>query len=303
MSLGSASVAAARSLTDLTIGHVTQRRQFGRPLADFELVQDKIGWMVAYTYGLESMCYLTTGLFDRGLRDCSLESAMAKIAGTDFIWEAANRAFQLAGGKAYLRSEPYEKVLRDIRIFPIFEGANDVLRSFVALNGMEPVAAQLSGLSHLDVRDPVHAVGVVADYVGGMLRRRRQPPRLTAVAQRFAAQAADVGGQVERLRAVTEHLLRRHGEAIRLRGTHHKRLAAAATDIYAQIATLVRVTDVLDRPERGMVGDEPFIAETFCLRAAERVRRQFELIEHNDDDRAFAIAQAAYERTRYHHTV
>jgi acyl-CoA dehydrogenase family protein 9 len=292
MSLGTASVAAARNLTDMAIEHVTSRRQFGRPLAEFELVQDKIGWMVAYTYGLESMCYLTTGLVDRGLADYSLESAMAKVAGTDFIWEAANRAFQLAGGKAYLRSEPYEKVLRDIRIFPIFEGANDVLRSFIALNGVEPVAAQLSELSHLDVREPVHAVGVVADHVGAMLRRRRQPPRLTAV-----------GEQVEQLRGVTEKLLRRHGEAIKLRGAHHKRLAAAATDIYAQIATLVRVTDVLDRPEQGMVGDEPFIAETFCLRAAERVRRQFEQIEHNDDDRSFAIARAAYERTRYHHTV
>lgn len=303
MSLGTGSVAAARSLTNLTIEHVTHREQFGRPLADFELVQDKIGWLVSYTYGLESMAYLTTGLVDRGLEDYSLESAMVKVAGTDFIWEAANRAFQLAGGKAYMRSEPYEKVLRDIRIFPIFEGANDVLRSYIALNGIEPVAAQLAGLSHLDLRDPVNAVGVVADYVGGMVRRRVQPPRLTTTHERFADRAEAVGDQVEQLRAVTERLLRRHGEAITLRQTQHKRLTAAVTDIYAQIATLARVSDVLDRPEQGMVGDEPDIAETFCLRAAERVRRQFERIEHNDDERAFEIARAAYERSRYHHTV
>ncbi len=303
MSLGAGAVAAARSLTDMAITHVTHREQFGRPLASFELVQDKIGWMVAYTYGLEAMSYLTTGLVDRGLQDYSLESAIVKVAGTEFIWEAANRAFQLAGGKAYMRSEPYEKVLRDIRIFPIFEGANDVLRSFIALNGIEPAAAQLSGLSDLELRDPINAVGVVADYVGGLLRRRVQPPRLTATHQRFAAQADMVGAQVEQLRAVTERLLRRHGEAIKLRQAQHKRLAAAVTDIYAQIATLARVSDVLDRPEQGMVGDEPFIAETFCVRAAERVRRQFEQIERNDDERTFAIANAAFERTRYHHTV
>jgi acyl-CoA dehydrogenase family protein 9 len=303
MSLGTASVAAARNLTDMAIGHVTQREQFGRPLADFELVQDKIGWMVAYTYGLEAMAYLTTGMVDRGLTDYSLESAIVKVAGTDFIWEAANRAFQLAGGKAYMRTEPYEKVLRDIRIFPIFEGANDVLRSFIALNGIEPVAAQLSELSHLNLRDPVNAVGVVADYVGDMVRRRVQPPRLTVAHERFDAHARAVSDQVEQLRSVTEKLLRRHGEAIKLRGAQHKRLTAAVTDIYAQIATLARVTDVLARPEQGMVGDEPYIAETFCVRAAERVRRQFEQIEHNDDERAFRIAAAAYERARYHHTV
>ena len=303
MSLGTASVAAARSLTDLAITHVTGRKQFGRPLADFELVQDKIGWMVAYTYGLEAMAYLTTGMVDRGLQDFSLESAIVKVAGTDFIWEAANRAFQLAGGKAYMRTEPYEKVLRDIRIFPIFEGANDVLRSYIALNGIEPVAAQLSGLSHLDLRDPINAVGVVADYVGGMVRRRVQPPKLTLTHERFAAQAREVGDQVEQLRSLTERLLRHHGEAIKLRGAQHKRLTSAVTDIFAQVATLARVSDVLDHPEQGMVGDEPFIAETFCVRAAERVRRQFEKIERNDDDRAFQIARAAYGRNRYHHTV
>lgn len=303
MSLGTASVAAARSLTDLAITHVTGREQFGRPLAEFELVQDKIGWMVAYTYGLEAMAYLTTGMVDRGLEDFSLESAIVKVAGTDFIWEAANRAFQLAGGRAYMRTEPYEKVLRDIRIFPIFEGANDVLRSYIALNGIEPVAAQLSGLSHLDLRDPINAVGVVADYVGGMVRRRVQPPKLTLTHERFAAQAREVGEQVEQLRSVTERLLRHHGEAIKLRGAQHKRLTSAVTDIFAQVATLARVSDVLDHPEQGMVGDEPFIAETFCVRAAERVRRQFEQIERNDDDRAFQIARAAYERNRYHHTV
>jgi acyl-CoA dehydrogenase family protein 9 len=242
-------------------------------------------------------------MVDRGLQDFSLESAIVKVAGTDFIWEADNRAFQLAGGKAYMRTEPYEKVLRDIRIFPIFEGANDVLRSYIALNGIEPVAAQLSGLSHLDLRDPINAVGVVADYVGGMVRRRVQPPKLTLTHERFAAQAREVGEQVEQLRSLTERLLRHHGEAIKLRGAQHKRLTSAVTDIFAQVATLARVSDVLDHPEQGMVGDEPFIAETFCVRAAERVRRQFEQIERNDDDRAFRIARAAYGRNRYHHTV
>ena len=43
-----------------------EREQFGMPLAEFELVQEKIGWMVSYTFGLESMAYLTTGLVDAG---------------------------------------------------------------------------------------------------------------------------------------------------------------------------------------------------------------------------------------------
>ena len=61
--------------------------------------------------------------------DYSLESAICKVAGTEFMWYAANRALQLKGGEGYMRDQFYEKMLRDIRIFPIFEGANDVMRA------------------------------------------------------------------------------------------------------------------------------------------------------------------------------
>src|SRR5215216_7727384 len=179
MSLATGSVGGAKTLLDGAIEHVTERRQFDRRLADFELVKDKIAWMVSYLFGLEAMCYLTTGLVDRGVPDYSLESAMGKIAGSEFLWYQANRALQLKGGEGYMRDQPYEKVLRDIRIFPIFEGANDVLQQFVALSGMKPLGEQLEGLSNVNLRDPVGSLGVVADYVGGRVRREVRPERVT----------------------------------------------------------------------------------------------------------------------------
>src|SRR3954469_5488381 len=79
LSLGTGSVGASKWVLDRIIGHVRERRQFGMPLADFELVQEKIGWMVSHTFALESMAYLTTGLVDAGVPDYSLESAMCKV--------------------------------------------------------------------------------------------------------------------------------------------------------------------------------------------------------------------------------
>ncbi len=96
--LGTGSVGATKLLLDLTIDHVQEREQFGGPLADLELVQDKVGWMVSNLFALESMCYLTTGLVDAGVPDYSLESAMCKVSGTEFLWYEANRALQLKGG-------------------------------------------------------------------------------------------------------------------------------------------------------------------------------------------------------------
>src|SRR5437762_5904297 len=117
--------------------------------------------MVSYLFSLEAMSYLTTGLVDMGIEDYSVESAMAKVTGTEFAWYQANRALQLAGGLGYMRDQPYEQVLRDIRIFPIFEGANDVLRSFVALSVLKPLGDQLKLLALDDLLDPAGVVGVV----------------------------------------------------------------------------------------------------------------------------------------------
>src|SRR3954470_16596322 len=202
--LGTGSVGGAKKLLDLAIDHVKDRRQFGRPLADFELVQDKIGWMVTHLFGLESMCYLTCGLVDAGVPDYSLESAVVKVAGTEFLWYQANRALQLAGGEGYMRDQPYEKTLRDIRIFPIFEGANDVMRAFIALAGIKPVGDALGELGQIGLGDPIGSLGVLADYVAGRIQREVRPDRITRAHDELEPLADSVSEQVKRLRSVSE---------------------------------------------------------------------------------------------------
>jgi acyl-CoA dehydrogenase family protein 9 len=299
LSLGTGSVGLAKRLIDLAIDHVTSRRQFGRALADFDMVEEKIGWMVSYLFGLESMAYLTTGLVDAGIEDYSVESAMAKVTGTEFAWYQANRALQLAGGLGYMRDQPYEQILRDIRIFPIFEGANDVLRSFVALSVLKPLGDELKLLADVDLADPVRAVGAWAGYVGGRLKREVRPDSITLADDALSELAAPVTGQVKRLRAVSEGLLRRYGRDITDQGMHHKRLAAALSDIYAQISVLTRVTSIFGDQGVEASGQERYIAETFCTRAARRVGLELDKIESNDDERMHSIARLAYKRGAY----
>jgi acyl-CoA dehydrogenase family member 9 len=297
--LGTGSVGATKGLLDRAIAHVKERRQFGRPLADFELVQDKIGWMVSYLFGLESMCYLTCGLVDAGVPDYSLESAICKVSATEFLWYAANRVLQLKGGEGYMRTEPYEKILRDIRIFPIFEGANDVMRVFIALSGMKPVGEELSGLGEIGLSDPIGSLGVLVDYVGGRIQREVRPDRISKAHPELAEHANAVSDQVKGLRDVTELLLREHKGAIMERQFQQKRIADSVADIYAQIAVLSRVTSIFEDQGVEPSGQERYIAETFCARAARRVRARFKQIESNDDERMSAIAKLAYKRGSY----
>ena len=296
--LGTGSIGAAKFLLDRTIDHVKERHQFDRPLADFELVQDKIGWMVSYLFGLESMCYLTCGLVDSGVSDYSLESAVCKVSGTEFLWYAANRAMQLRGGEGYMRTEPYEKVLRDIRIFPIFEGANDVMRAFIALGGLKPLGEELSGVK-VELSDPIGTIGVLVDYVGGRIQREVRPARIGVEHEELKPHAEAISDQVKRLRDVSESLLREHGKGIVDAQFQQKRLADNLADIYAQVAVLSRVASIFDDQGVETSGQERFIADTFCSRAAERVGWRFDQISDNDDERMSSIAKLAYKRGEY----
>ncbi|MBM3668290.1 MAG: acyl-CoA dehydrogenase [Actinobacteria bacterium] len=297
--LGTGSVGATKKLLDLTIAHVTEREQFGRPLADFELVQDKVGWMVSYLFGLEAMTYMTCGLVDAGVPDYSLESAICKVAGTEFLWYAANRSLQLAGGQGYLRSEPWEKIVRDIRIFPIFEGANDVLRAFVALGGFKPVGERLEGLGDVSLGDPIGSIGVLVDYAASRAKREVRPDRIGMAHQELSGHADAVSGQVKQLAGETERLLREHKGEIIERQFQQKRLADAVADIFAQVAVLSRVTAIFDDQGVEASGQERFIAETFCERAAARVEGNLGQIESNDDERMTSIAKLSYRRGSY----
>jgi acyl-CoA dehydrogenase family member 9 len=299
MSLGTGSVGGAKRVLDLAIRHVKERRQFDTALAEFELVQDKIGWMVSYLFGLESMAYLTTGLVDAGVPDYSIESAICKVAATEFTWYQVNRALQLAGGEGYMRDQPYEKILRDLRIFPIFEGANDVMREFIALSGVQPLGEELKELGDLEISAPVRSIGVLAKYVGSRVERELRPQRISKAHDELSALADSVGDQVKQLRSVSEGLLRRHGKDIVAKQFQLKRLADAVADIYAQIATISRVSSILEEHGVEPSGQERYIAETFCTRAASRVRSQFEQVESNDDERVVAIAKLAYKRGSY----
>jgi acyl-CoA dehydrogenase family member 9 len=296
MSLGTGAVGGIKHLTDLAVARVHDRQQFGHPLADFELVQDKIAWMAQQTYGLEALSYLTTGMYDRGVEDVSLESAMVKVAGTESLWYAANRAFQLAGGEAYMNDQPYAKILRDIRIYPIFEGSNDVLRTFIALSGLKVVGDELEGLGDLDLLSPVRSGGLILDHVLAKVKRQVSPATLTHVHPDLRPLAEPLSDQVSRLREVSEQLLRAHGQGVRDRQFQQKRLAHAAMDITSQAATLSRLTMRMNEGGAEATGTESFLGRTYVERAAARVDRELDRVERNDDDAMRDIAQLAYRR-------
>ena len=92
-----------------------------------------------------------------------LETAMLKVWSTEALWQIVNDTMQIYGGQAYFTDEPYERMMRDARINQIGEGANDVLRAFIALVGMRGVGEHLKGV--LDaIKHPLKECGTLWSF-------------------------------------------------------------------------------------------------------------------------------------------
>ena len=297
MSMGTSIAGGMKGFLDLTLQHATTRRQFGRELIDFELVEEKAAWMSSQIYGLESMSYLTTGLVDRGAADFSLESAMTKVAASDVGWQALNQAFQVHGGTAYTENHPLGKALRDFRIFPIFEGANDVMRAFVALNGIKALSEDLPDVRSLSISDPGKAIGVLAPYVSGRINRAVRPGRLVGPHEAFTKHSAKIGEQAARLRDATEAALRRHGKGVQEKQLLQRRLSGAASGIYAQVAVIGRASASFERG--GVDAQEKTVAIHYLKRSQREVARQLRSLETNDDAYTRQIGAAVRESNGY----
>ena len=127
----------------------------------------------------------------------------------------------------------------------------------------------------------------------------QQRIRMTPFGNGHSFELDSASDQVKELRGVTESLLREHKGGIVERQFAQKRLADSVADIYAQIAVLSRVTQIFENQGVEPSGQERYIAETFCTRAAGRVSARLKQISENDDERMSAIAKLAYKRGSY----
>merc|ERR1711862_838463 len=101
---------------------------------------------------------------DAGYDDYQLEAAVSKIFASEAAWFVTDEAIQILGGNGYMRALGLEKVMRDLRIFRIFEGTNDILRLFVALTGIQYAGGHLRELQKA-VKTPISNFGVVLGEV------------------------------------------------------------------------------------------------------------------------------------------
>ena len=299
-SLGAGCIGGSKAMIRAAAEHATQRRQFGAPIAEFEMIRGKFARMVVDTYALESVVYLTAGLIDRGLPDYSLEGACCKIFGTESAWRTINDALQIAGGNGFMEEYPYERALRDSRVNMIFEGTNEILRALVALSGMRDAGEDLQEVARA-LKAPLTSLGVLSDYAVRRIRGYVAPGRLERVAPGLAEEGAAVCRYAAAAATAVETVLRRHGKAVVAKQYHQERIANVAVDLYACLAVLSRATAAQARGATDRSEAEARLARAFVRSARRRIVGELKAMDSGParDPETTAISETAYSARRY----
>jgi hypothetical protein len=132
LNISACSLGGARACLEAARDHLLERRQFGRPLADFQALRFKLADMATELDAARLMMRRGAASLDRGDPEATMHCAMAKRFATDAGFHICNEALQLFGGYGYLKDFPIERYLRDVRVHQILEGTNEIMRVIIA---------------------------------------------------------------------------------------------------------------------------------------------------------------------------
>ncbi|WAR25109.1 ACAD9-like protein [Mya arenaria] len=225
------------------------------------------------------------------------------VFSSEGCWNCASESLQVLGGLGYMKTYPYERYLRDARILMIFEGTNEILRLFIALNCLKYAGKELKEYQKL-LRNPLNNPKVAIQFVMKMMGERRgKTPKLTMrlyenVHPTLKPQADELEtGTIYLERAVLK-LLRQYGNGIIDEQMQLKRLADMAIDLYALTACIGRTSRSLSL---GLKNNEHErnLTKLFCIQASHRISNNFRNImmgdQLNGDDLRRDVAEDIFK--------
>ncbi len=132
LNIAACSLGGAQAALDKSLAYMADRKAFGKRLSDFQALQFKLADMATELEVARTFLWRAASALDEKTPDATRLCAMAKRFGTDAGFMIANEALQLHGGYGYLADYGIEKIVRDLRVHQILEGANEIMRVIIA---------------------------------------------------------------------------------------------------------------------------------------------------------------------------
>jgi acyl-CoA dehydrogenase len=131
----------AMRMLDEAVAYTMARAQFGRPVAEFQLIQALIAESQTEIFAARSMILAAARKRDAG-EDVTMEASMCKLFASEMCGRVADRAVQMLGGRGYLSGNAVERFYRDVRAFRIYEGTTQIHQLNIAKITLKRAAAQ-----------------------------------------------------------------------------------------------------------------------------------------------------------------
>ena len=245
------------------VDYAAQRKQFGRAIAQFGLIREKIARAAAQIYASESMTYRAAGAIDEAIggrsdpsdvmaaiEEYAIEASIMKVASSEWMFQIIDDMLQIHGGNGFVTDYPIERAYRDNRVNRIFEGTNEINRLLIpgmifkrAMKGEMPLMEAVTRLEQ-ELADPRHFPAPM-----GRLAAERRGAEMAKRQFLFAAKwAATLGPALEQRQEVLAAL------------------ADSAIEVYAMDSILGRTLVTDDRVEL-----RDALCRYFCMESRERV--------------------------------
>ncbi|MFX0009895.1 MAG: acyl-CoA dehydrogenase family protein [Candidatus Hermodarchaeota archaeon] len=129
--IGAFAIGCARSAMEYSIDYANKREAFGRPIGNYQVIQEKIANMYKDIEAAKLLTYKAAWEADQGM-DNNLSSSIAKAFASDVAMNVTTEAIQIYGGYGYIRTYPVEKLFRDAKLYQIYEGTSEIQRIVIS---------------------------------------------------------------------------------------------------------------------------------------------------------------------------
>lgn len=273
--LGAGAFGAARECLRVAVEYARDRKQIGRAIIEFGIVQRKIADMATRLYATEAVAYRTAGLLDRAnpdipddatvrrarlvdvIEDHSVECSIVKLFGTECLDEVADESLQILRGYGFLKDCAVERHYRDSRIDFIFEGTNEISRLIIPATLFK--RASRGTLPYFDyvaaVRERLDALSPVA----------------SSGAEPLGVDIAAVENAKPVVAWAAELLVKRNLQDLANRRQHLEIPANLSTDLFAAESVVCRTRKLLKRETSQRAANELDLTRIFVASANERI--------------------------------